>query len=29
VRGRAPFPMPDPFKTYLEDVRTHLDSVIV
>ncbi|MEK9141226.1 MAG: proteasome accessory factor PafA2 family protein, partial [Nitrospirota bacterium] len=23
VRGRAPFPMPDPFKTYLEDVRTH------
>lgn len=29
VRGRAPFPMPNPFKTYLEDVRTHLDSVIV
>ena len=29
VRGRDPFPMPDPFKTYLEDVRTHLDSVIV
>lgn len=29
VRGRAPFPMPDPFKTYLEDVRTHLESVIV
>jgi proteasome accessory factor A len=29
VRGRAPFPMPDPFKTYLEDVRTHLNSVIV
>jgi proteasome accessory factor A len=29
VRGHAPFPMPDPFKTYLEDVRTHLDSVIV
>ncbi|TKB64384.1 MAG: hypothetical protein E8D48_01730 [Nitrospira sp.] len=29
VRGRAPFPMPDPFKTYLKDVRTHLDSVIV
>ena len=29
VRGRAPFPMPDPFKTYLEDVRTHLQSVII
>lgn len=29
VRGRAPFPMPDPFRTYQEDVRTHLDSVIV
>jgi proteasome accessory factor A len=29
VRGHAPFPMPDPFKTYLDDVRTHLDSVIV
>lgn len=29
VRGHAPFPMPDPFKTYLEDVRTHLKSVIV
>ena len=29
VRGHAPFPMPDPFKTYLEDVRTHLESVIV
>jgi proteasome accessory factor A len=29
VRGRAPFPMPDPFKTYLEDVRTHLERVIV
>jgi proteasome accessory factor A len=28
VRGRAPFPMPDPFKTYIEDVRTHLQSVI-
>ena len=25
VRGRAPFPMPDPFKTYLADVRTHLE----
>ena len=29
VQGHAPFPMPDPFKTYLEDVRTHLQSVIV
>lgn len=29
LRGRAPFPMPDPFKTYLEDVRTHLENVIV
>ena len=29
VRGRAPFPMPDPFKTYLEDVRTYLERVIV
>jgi proteasome accessory factor A len=29
VRGHAPFPMPDPFKTYVEDVRTHLNSVIV
>lgn len=29
VRGHAPFPMPDPFKTYLEDVRAHLQSVIV
>ena len=28
VRGRAPFPMPDPFKTYIEDVRTHLQSEI-
>jgi proteasome accessory factor A len=28
VRGRAPFPMPDPFRTYLEEVRTHLQSVI-
>jgi len=29
VRGRAPFPMPDPFRTYIEDVQTHLESVIV
>jgi proteasome accessory factor A len=29
MRGRVPFPMPDPFKTYLEDVRTHLQSAIV
>jgi proteasome accessory factor A len=29
VRGRAPFPMPDPFKTYVQDVRAHLQSVIV
>ena len=29
VRGRLPFPMPDPFKTYVEDVRTHLQSAIV
>lgn len=29
VRGRAPFPMPDPFRTYVEDVQTHLESVIV
>ncbi|NJN69470.1 MAG: proteasome accessory factor PafA2 family protein [Nitrospira sp.] len=28
VRGRPPFPMPDPFRTYLEEVRTHLESVI-
>ncbi len=24
VRGRSPFPMPDPFKTYLADVHAHL-----
>ena len=29
VRGRLPFPMPDPFKTYVEDVRAHLQSAIV
>jgi len=28
VRGRAPFPMQDPFKTYVEDVRSHLQNVI-
>ena len=27
VRGRAPFPMPDPFKTYAPDVRAHLQTV--
>ena len=29
VRGRAPFPMPDPFRTYLDDVRAHLEPIIV
>ena len=24
VRGQPPFPMPNPFKTYLQEVRTHL-----
>jgi len=24
VRGQAPFPMPDPFKTYAQEVRDHL-----
>ncbi len=28
VRGRAPFPMQDPFKTYVEDIRSHLQNVI-
>jgi len=28
VRGRAPFPMQDPFKTYVEDVRSHLQNVV-
>jgi proteasome accessory factor A len=28
VRGRPPFPMPDPFKTYVQDVRAHLQTVI-
>lgn len=27
VRGGAPFPMPDPFKTYVEEVHAHLQSV--
>lgn len=27
VRGRAPFPMPDPFRTYVQDVRSHLQGV--
>jgi proteasome accessory factor A len=26
LRGRPPFPMPDPFKTYAQDVRTHLQT---
>jgi proteasome accessory factor A len=29
IRGHAPFPMPDPFKTYLDDVRAHLEPSIV
>lgn len=28
VRGRSPFPMPDPFKTYAQDVRAHLDNAL-
>jgi proteasome accessory factor A len=24
LRGHAPFPMPDPFKTYVQEVRSHL-----
>ncbi len=24
LRGQAPFPMPDPFKTYVQEVRSHL-----
>lgn len=24
LRGRPPFPMPDPFKTYVQEVRSHL-----
>lgn len=26
LRGRTPFPMPDPFKTYAQDVRAHLHT---
>ena len=26
LRGRTPFPMPDPFKTYIQDVRAHLQT---
>jgi proteasome accessory factor A len=26
LRGQAPFPMPDPFKTYLQEVRSHLSG---
>lgn len=26
VRGRPPFPMPDPFKTYVNEVRQHLSG---
>ena len=25
LRGRPPFPMPDPFKTYLQDIRAHTE----
>ena len=28
VRGRPPFPMPDPFKTYMQDVRSHLQGAV-
>jgi proteasome accessory factor A len=27
LRGQPPFPMPDPFKTYVEEVRRHLSLV--
>jgi len=27
LRGHAPFPMPDPFKTYVQEVRAHLQTV--
>ncbi len=27
LRGQAPFPMPDPFKTYAQEVRSHLSPV--
>jgi proteasome accessory factor A len=26
IRGRAPFPMPDPFQTYAQEVRAHLQA---
>ena len=26
LRGHAPFPMPDPFKTYVQEVRSHLTA---
>jgi hypothetical protein len=26
IRGREPFPMPDPFKTYAAEVRRHIDE---
>jgi len=26
VRGQPPFPMPDPFKTYVQEVRSHLSG---
>ena len=26
LRGQAPFPMPDPFKTYVQEVRSHLSG---
>ena len=26
LRGQAPFPMPDPFKTYAQEVRDHLSA---
>jgi proteasome accessory factor A len=26
LRGRTPFPMPDPFKTYVQEVRDHLKA---
>jgi proteasome accessory factor A len=27
VQGRAPFPMPDPFNTYVKDVQEHLHNL--
>jgi proteasome accessory factor A len=29
VRGRDPFPMPDPFTTYIQDVRAYLHGAII